>query len=144
MPAAPTGSSATPCDPVPSILVIDNEPDLRELLCLALTEEGFHCTAVATPEDGLGLLQHYSFALVLTDSFSTTPSDLFSPTAALREAAGATGVVLLTAYRVDEADARTAGFAGVLPKPFDVTDLLTRVRQWTNLAHPDSNGESAA
>jgi CheY-like chemotaxis protein len=77
------------------------------------------------------VLRSSAVALVIADSFSATADDLFPPTADLRAAAGDTPVALLTGYPIEDDAARAAGFVGVIAKPFELEDLVARVRRWT-------------
>ncbi len=49
------------------VLIIDDEPDIRELLLLTLTRMGLLCDAVATFKDGLESISKSDYFLVLTD-----------------------------------------------------------------------------
>jgi hypothetical protein len=68
------------------------------------------------------------FALVLTDGFSPTAEGVFSSTAPLLAAAGEIPVLLFTAHQLDLAETRAAGFAGVIPKLFEIDRLSDDVR----------------
>ena len=49
------------------VLVVDDEPGIRESLCGVLDDEGFEATSVATGEAGLEEMQRHAFEVVLLD-----------------------------------------------------------------------------
>ena len=50
-----------------NILVIEDTPSLREVLCTVLSCEGYKVTGVASAEEGLTELDQEDFTLVLSD-----------------------------------------------------------------------------
>ena len=117
--------------PRPQLLLVESDPAVRELLVELVAEAPYTLVPAATLSEAIALLHTRTFALILTDSFSPTPTEVLAPTAPLRQAAGSTPVVLFTAYRVDDAAVRAAGFSGCIPKPFEVEDLLRRIAELT-------------
>ncbi len=49
------------------VLVVDDEPDIRELLSLTLTRMGLLCDVAATVQDGIAAIGKHHYFLVLTD-----------------------------------------------------------------------------
>ena len=113
---------------VAAVLVIDDDPQVRYLIRLALEEEGFD---VATAGDGAHALQlaaERSPGLVVLD---VSLPDMASVTVAdqLRAACPAVPVLVITADgRAAEKAARLGAYA-YLHKPFDVGDLVALVRR---------------
>ena len=121
--------SSLPSDSaLPSILLVDDDPDLRAVLTLALRDEGLTCITATSIDDAVALLHHAGVALVLTDSFSDCPDDVIGRTAPVRRAAGAIPVVLFTAHPVSPADTQAAGCAGLMEKPGDLDQWLDQIR----------------
>jgi DNA-binding response OmpR family regulator len=110
------------------ILIADDDAPLLDMLRMLLEEEKFTVLRARSPEAASAILRDDAIDLVLTDAFSSTPTDTLDATADLRQASGETPIVLLTAHLVDADEARLAGFAAVVAKPFDVDLLLTQVR----------------
>lgn len=54
-------------DKTPKVLIIDDEPDIRELLTLTLTRMNIQADAVGTYKQGLHHIAHKDYFLVLTD-----------------------------------------------------------------------------
>lgn len=120
------GSSGPPA----RLLVVDDEPMIRELLCSYLSENGYECLGSGGVDDALNCLASGRIDLVI--------SDLHMP--------GRTGIELLeaigarypdTAFLMATAnpDARTAvkamreGAADFLLKPLDLKHVLVTVRE---------------
>ena len=110
-----------------TVLVVEDDPDITALIQTLLTDEGYRCVSRATIAAALPLLAEQRVDLILTDSFSPTGTDVLTAPAPLLAARGGAPVVLLTGYRGEVADARAAGFAALLLKPFDVEALLAQV-----------------
>jgi DNA-binding NtrC family response regulator len=108
------------------VLVIDGDPAIREVLTYCLTFEAYEVEAVPELADGLDLLQHESFDLVLTDLpapwYSRNALDSLDP---LTRAAPLVPVVLATAYtQARYEEPARHGLADILIKPFELGDLL--------------------
>jgi CheY-like chemotaxis protein len=112
----------------PRILVADNEPEILSLLQSIFEDEGYQYFAATSVEEACALLEKRLFDLVLADSFASKPSEVLKPTGSLRQAAGATPVILLTGHPVKPEEARAVGFRDVIVKPFDLESLLGHVQ----------------
>lgn len=49
------------------VLIVEDEPIIRELLSLILEDTGAIVTAVETATEGINMLKHYPWAMVITD-----------------------------------------------------------------------------
>jgi two-component system response regulator MprA len=113
----------------PSILVVDDEPSVREAVQLALELEDFRVTAV---ENGLHALRHLADARVdaVVLDVSMPYLDGLEVCRRLRDGGDHTPVLMLTAR--DAVDDRVSGLeAGAddyLPKPFALRELVARLR----------------
>lgn len=122
-PAVPTSDWAT-------ILVVEDEPAIRQLLIDLLGSSGYHVVGAESAERAIDLLNVFAPDLILTDvhlramsgielckHVKSDPHHQFTP------------VVLLTA--VFDLEARVAGLAAgaddFFPKPVDFAELRTRV-----------------
>lgn len=109
-----------------SILLVEDDGDIRDLLVTLLKLAGFSPTACETAEEGLEHLREQPYDLVLTDYALPNRSGGWL----LRQAADeglldATPALVVTAHP-NPPDVR--GFE-VIQKPFDLDDLVERVRQ---------------
>ena len=126
-----------------TLLVVDDEPALRETLERALTSEGY---AVETAPDGVAALsalaQAEPDAIVL--DVLMPGADGLEVTRRLRSEGRRTPILLLTAR--DAVDDRVAGLdAGAddyLVKPFALEELLARVRALLRRNAPQETGEA--
>ncbi len=108
-----------------SILVVEDDRDIREMLSTFLEMAGFGVVACDTAEAGLNTLREQTFDLVLTDYALPRQSGLW-----LLEHAEAEGLLQGTPALIVTAHPNvSAGDAyEVIQKPFDLDGLLERVR----------------
>lgn len=109
-----------------SVLLVEDDADIRELMSTLLTLAGFETTACASAEAALEELREQSFDLVLTDYMLPHRTGGWL----LREASAeglidATPVLIVTAHP-DPPDVR--GYE-IVPKPFDLEDLVSTVKR---------------
>lgn len=116
----------------PLVLLVDDEPNIRETLSFILEMEGFE---VATAEDGragLDLARRLCPPVMLLDAM-LPQLDGFSVCRQLKadSATAATRVIMLTALgqRTDRERAFAAGADYYLSKPFDEDELLALLRR---------------
>ena len=99
-----------------------------EVVVTVLEDEGYGVLAAATPSDGVTLLQHATFDVVITDGFSPVPSAVLTNAAEVLQAAGTTPVALFSAHPIDLAAAQAAGFRALIQKPCDIDELLAVIK----------------
>jgi two-component system response regulator PilR (NtrC family) len=134
----------------PRILVVDDEPDLRELLEITLLKMGLDVDSAATVREARALLGQKAYALVLTDM--RLPDGLGLEL--VREVAAnhkSTPIAVITAYGSAEnaVVALKAGAFDYVSKPVVLDDLRAMVRAALKLsdpaaapAHVDAGGTS--
>ncbi|MHB8574957.1 MAG: response regulator [Dehalococcoidia bacterium] len=123
--ALPPGKPAVP---LPIVMVVENTAAVAHVVGALLESDGYHVLIASSLPIGLGVARALRLSLVIADSFSGTGRQALERLRELREAAEPAPVLLFTAHRdVGEEAARAAGYTGVLPKPFDIDDLLMRV-----------------
>ncbi|HWT15230.1 MAG TPA: response regulator [Patescibacteria group bacterium] len=115
-------------NPVPHVLIVDDEADMRELLCDLVESNGLRATAV---EDGAAMraeLRNGSYALLILD-LRLRREDGLALARSVRESS-AIPIMILTG-KGDETD-RILGLElaadDYLMKPFNPRELLARVR----------------
>lgn len=115
-----------------SVLVVDDEPDAREVLRLLLTSLGAQPTTAADADQALALLERGGFDVLLSD-ISMPGRNGYELVRALRalpdQARSRVPAVAVTAFsRADDrAAALAAGYDAHLPKPIDLPALVTTV-----------------
>jgi DNA-binding NtrC family response regulator len=119
-------------EPAPAegrILVIDDEPSLRDVLKMGLVRAGFEVGTAAGQAEALAQIDD-SWDLVVTD-LQLPDGDGLSILRHVKEVAPETAVVVLTAH--GSADTAVAamklGAHDYLTKPFDLDELRIRARQ---------------
>jgi len=116
--------------PVARVLLVEDDPALLEVLSVCLEDDDHEVRTADGFSGGAELLQRERFDLVLTDLCAREYSaKALRAVEAFARTAPTTPVVLATAH----ADAATLepaqyGLAAVILKPFDLDDLLARVR----------------
>lgn len=111
---------------------MDEDQLIGDFLVFILEAEGYVVTAVRSLEEAKALLANSRFELIVTEAFGQKDTFTLDPTflQELRSLAGATPLILLSSYvAYDTFDLGEYGLAAVFPKPFDVDDLLQRVRK---------------
>jgi two-component system, OmpR family, response regulator RegX3 len=118
-------------DPAPAgghILVVDDEPSVRESVGYALEQEGFQVTLAENGEAAEGRLSDAEYDLLILDIMMPGKSGLDI----CREvrARSAVPIILLTAKdaEVDKVVGLEVGADDYITKPFSVRELLGRVR----------------
>jgi two-component system response regulator MprA len=119
-------SSATPAA---RLLVVDDDPELREFLLGELAMEGYACEAAASGQSALQALRGQSWDLVLLD-WSLPDFSGVEVCERLRATGVTTPVLMLTAHDevAERVRALDAGADDYLTKPFSIAELLARVR----------------
>jgi CheY-like chemotaxis protein len=120
------------------ILVVDDDPSLRDTLVEVLGDEGYEVRSADNGREALQQLGEWKADLAIVDLMMPI-MDAYAFRMAQREKGSQlTPILILSAAPgLDEA-ASELGAVGVIPKPFRLSDLLTAV------ASTLSHGESAA
>jgi two-component system, OmpR family, response regulator len=113
----------------PRVLVIDDEPNIRELVQVALSFHGCAVTTGATGQDALQLADAYDPDLIVLDVL-LPDIDGFEVCRRLRSVANDVPVIFLTARdaTADTVTGLTIGGDDYITKPFSVEALVARVR----------------
>src|SRR5262245_60263913 len=114
----------------PSILLIEDEANLRHNLGVLLQSEGYYVVSAADGAQGICKLKEEPFDLVITDVVMPEV-DGFQVMEYLNEHAPEVVVVAMTAYVSTESaiEALRRGAYDYLPKPFDVDVMQTVIKR---------------
>ena len=116
-------------DRIPKVLVVDDEPNIRELVEVALKFHGCAVAACATGKDALNLAVSYQPDLMILDVM-LPDMDGFEVCRSLRTEGNDLPVIFLTARdtTTDTIRGLTLGGDDYVTKPFSVEALVARVR----------------
>jgi two-component system OmpR family response regulator/two-component system alkaline phosphatase synthesis response regulator PhoP len=116
---------------IPRVLVVEDEPHIRELVCLHLGHEGYACEGIGDGKDALKRAEAERFDLLVLD-LMIPGLDGVSLTRAVRN--GRTNhdvpILVITARRAesDKVLGLESGADDYLTKPFGVRELVARAR----------------
>ncbi len=117
---------------MPKIMVVDDEPDLREMLGLMLNKEGFETETAENGSDFLDKLDEFNPDIVTLDIMmpGLTTSEI------LKELKGKKSnpkIILLTVVRYSEEEKKKIVSMGnivdYVAKPFDIDELTDRIHK---------------
>ncbi|HET6433117.1 response regulator [Dyella sp.] len=113
-----------------AILLVEDEPAVREVTATLLRHCGFVMHTAATPDEALAVVARHPIDILLTDVYLLGHSDGYSMTRQLRSQ-GWKGRVIFTSGDPDAIDAARLEDedAPFLPKPYGRNMLLEAIRE---------------
>ncbi|MDY7232060.1 response regulator [Hyalangium rubrum] len=109
-----------------TVLLVEDNEDIREGLSTLLEAENYEVTPVGTAEDGMERLRVRSFHIIVTDYMLPGESGRWMVEQARREACiGKTPVLMITAHPRVEPPAGVH----ILHKPLDINEFLRAVEK---------------
>ena len=111
------------------VLIVDDEWNMRNLLRVYLTKEGFQTTQAATGAEAIALLARHSFAIILLDVMMPD-MDGWQICRTIRQTNTAVPILMLTARSEtrDKVQGLGIGADDYMTKPFDYEELLARIQ----------------
>ena len=111
-----------------SILIVDDEPEIADLLEVLLTGEGYHVVKAPTAQEALSLLEQRTFELVLLDVMMPG-MDGFTACQEIRRKMNIP-IIMLSARSedIDKVVGLSSGADDYLTKPFTPMELIARVK----------------
>lgn len=120
---------------MPTVLIIDDEPTIAEVVAEVLTDEGYRTLTARGARDGLSMLAEHRPDLMVLDLIMPEMSGLELLARLQSDAFLAhIPVVMMTAGTLSGLALRHAGPTQLLSKPFNVDDLLATVLTLAPLA----------
>ncbi|WP_427016479.1 response regulator transcription factor [Pseudarthrobacter sp. P1] len=115
--------------PEAKLLVVDDEPNIRELLCTSLRFAGFDVVAAGTGHEALAAAEEHNPDLAVLDVM-LPDMDGFTVTRRLRAAGRHFPVLFLTARddTEDKVTGLTVGGDDYVTKPFSLDEVVARIR----------------
>lgn len=110
------------------IMVVDDEPDIRETVKAVLEKNGFDVITAINGDDGLRKLRNNKVDLILMDIMMPG-----TPVSKIIEKIKETKICYLSVVRTSEAEReqllKSKNIVGFIQKPFDIDDLLKTVKK---------------
>ncbi len=129
--------------PEAKLLVVDDEPNIRELLSTSLRFAGFDVVAAGNGRDALAAAETHNPDLAVLDVM-LPDMDGFTVTRRLRAAGRHFPVVFLTARddTEDKVTGLTVGGDDYVTKPFSLDEVVARIRAVLRRTHPLEDDDS--
>jgi DNA-binding response OmpR family regulator len=113
----------------PRILVVEDEPNIRDLVCLHLGLEGHECLPVADGKEAMALASEKLFDLIILDLMLPGVDGVTITRALRRHGPNRDTPILMLTARREESDkvmGLDSGADDYLTKPFGVRELVAR------------------
>jgi DNA-binding NtrC family response regulator len=122
------GSDTAMETPHGHLLVVDDEPEMRDLLRKVLEKDGYGVTAASDTREALRLLESHAYDLVVADMLMPFEGGL-ALLKAVRRLSSAIPVIIVTAFGDGEsyAQAMDHGAWAFISKPLRMADLKAAV-----------------
>jgi DNA-binding response OmpR family regulator len=117
-----------PPTPGPTILIIDDDPDIREMLALLLNDAGYRIAGAVDGLDGLAVAAFMRADLILLD-LAMPRLDGPGFCRIYRERGGSAPIVLITAAQpaAVQVAVEACGAVAFVAKPFGIDEILDAV-----------------
>ena len=124
------------------ILIVDDEPSMREGLADNLEFEGYQTEMAANGKEGLDMIMSRKYDLVVLDVMMPEMSG-FDVCKELRKRNIAVPVILLTAKgeEIDKVLGLELGADDYITKPFSLRELIARIKAILRRAQPSTSSE---
>lgn len=125
-----------------TVLVIDDEPDIRELFSLTLSRMGLNCDTASNLKKGIECLKHNDYALILTD-MRLPDGDGIELVKYIQKYKPQLPVAVITAYGNVEGAVNTlkAGAFDYVSKPVDLMMLKDLVKTALAMQNTQNNDQ---
>ncbi len=127
-----------------SLLVVDDQSNIRKVLADIFTEEGLSVTTAANGDEAVERIKETCFDVVITD-LKMPGRDGIGVLRAAKEVSVDTGVIVVTAYGTigTAVDAMRLGAYDFIAKPFRFDEILQKVKRILR-DKPPASGRTAA
>jgi len=132
---------------MPTILVVDDDPAIREMITLALTRDGYEVLEAGNALDARQTIASRAPDLILLDWMMPGQSGFEFTRALQRDSVHKQIPVIMLTARGQEEDkvaALEAGADDYIAKPFSVSELLARIKAVLRRTSQDTDGEILA
>jgi len=126
-------------EPKGPVLVVDDEPDIVDFLTTVLRDEGYATEVARDGREALSKMREVEPSLVILDLMMPHMNGFEVLDAMRRDNSGDRPAVIVLSAKSTHQDILSAlerGADDFIPKPFDLEDLLLRIRVWLDRAQP--------
>ena len=124
------------------ILVADDDEDIRQLVSIALTGDGFDVDAAADGEQAWEALHHEHYDLLVTDNEMPRLTGLKLIERIGQEGMSLPVIVASGSFSTERVrDNPQLQITAAIPKPFDLWELMATVRNALRTAGEDATGD---
>lgn len=136
------GAHGTAAEPEARLLVVDDEPNIRELLATSLRFAGFEVHTAADGNSALKVAAEQHPDLLVLDVM-LPDMDGFTIARRLRDRGEHTPILFLTARddTQDKVQGLTVGGDDYVTKPFSLEEVVARIRAVLRRTRPDLDGD---
>lgn len=128
----------------PHVLIVEDEPAQREVLCYNLEAEGFRTTSAADGEEGLMMVEEDPPDVIVLDWMLPRVSGIeVCRQLKMRPETRSIAIIMLSARseEVDRVRGLETGADDYVVKPYSVSELMARVRTQLRRVRPASVGQ---
>jgi CheY-like chemotaxis protein len=111
------------------VLVIDDDDAVCEVLREVLTDEGYAVATVPHGAAALELVKHHQPAVIILDLRMPIMDGWSFAEQYRRQTRPAASLILLSAMKDIEESARRIGAASFIQKPFELTDIVSKIER---------------
>jgi two-component system, chemotaxis family, chemotaxis protein CheY len=118
------------------VLVVDDDPDIRELLFTALEDEGFEVVPAGNGQEALAIIKTFRPDVIVLDLMMPVMDgwQFANELRARDEGDEDIPIVLLSAARDLKTHAKALAAADIIEKPFDLAELLPKIARVASAA----------
>ena len=118
------------------VLVVDDDPDIRELLFTALEDEGFEVVPAGNGQEALAIIKTFRPDVIVLDLMMPVMDgwQFATELRARDEGDEDIPIVLLSAARDLKTHAKALAAADIIEKPFDLAELLPKIARVASAA----------
>lgn len=116
-------------DVPPSVLLVEDEPALREMITMLLEDQGAAVTALATADEGIAMLRLQPWSLVITDVRTPGASTGLHLAWIARKELPDTDVIVSSGYHPEMSEALPQGIH-FLQKPWPLERFIESVKPY--------------
>ncbi len=123
-----------------SILIVDDEQNVRQLIAKVLEKEGYEILTACNGEEGLEVFQKNNIDLIISD-IKMPKMNGIEFLHKVKEQEPGVGFILITAFATMETaiDAIKSGAQDYVTKPFDIKEILNAVKKILCSSEHESN-----